>query len=110
VNIINYETSGGKDLIQEYLVKLPAKEQLEAFDFIIAIEKDGYSALKNINTRNLRGKLWEIKFSQNRIMYIVADADNIYFLHACKKQKGKAEKTDLDKAIKRAKEYGLRVD
>jgi len=110
VNIINYETLGGKDLIQEYLDSLEAKDQLEAFDIIVAIESDGYSALKNINTRNLRGKLWEIKFSQNRIMYIVADADNIYFLHACKKQKGKAEKIDLDKAIKRAKELGLKVE
>lgn len=24
-------------------------------------------------------------------MYVIADGDNIYLLHACKKQKGKAE-------------------
>lgn len=40
-------------------------------------------------------------------MYVIADENNIYFLHACKKQKGKAEKFELDKAIKRAKEINL---
>jgi len=109
LNIINYETSGDKDLIREYISDLPKNEKLEFFDIIIAIEEDGYPALKNINTRHLMGKMWEIKFSQNRIMYIVADADNIYFLHACKKQKGKAEKFEPETAVKRAKEFRLKV-
>ncbi|VTQ54232.1 Uncharacterised protein [Clostridium perfringens] len=39
-------------------------------------------------------------------MYVIADEDNFYILHACKKQKGKAEQFELDKAIKRAKELG----
>ena len=37
-------------------------------------------------------------------MYVVADGDNMYLVHACKKQKGKAEKNELDKAIRRVKE------
>ncbi len=37
-------------------------------------------------------------------MYVVADGDNMYLVHACKKQKRKAEKFELDKAIKRVKE------
>ena len=60
-------------------------------------------------TRQLQGKLWEIKFSDNRIMYVIADKDNIYFLHACRKQKGKAEKFELDTAIKRAKEKSFNI-
>jgi len=35
---------------------------------------------------------------------------SIYFLHACQKQKNKAEKFELGKAISRAKEFGLKVD
>ena len=67
----------------------------------------GEEALKELDTRQLRGKLWEIKFSQNRIMYIIADVSNIHFLHACKKQKGKAEQFELGTATQRAKEKGL---
>jgi phage-related protein len=36
-------------------------------------------------------------------MYVVADKDNIYLVHACKKQKLKAEKFELAKAKKRIK-------
>ncbi|MCL2216641.1 MAG: type II toxin-antitoxin system RelE/ParE family toxin [Defluviitaleaceae bacterium] len=42
-------------------------------------------------------------------MYVVYDKDLIYFLHACQKQKGKAEKHDLELAISRAKRYGLKI-
>lgn len=69
------------------------------------LEDEGLAALDVLNTRQLRGKLWEIKFySDNRIMYVVADGDNIYLIHACKKQKDKAEKFELKKAIQRVKE------
>ncbi|WP_323984993.1 hypothetical protein [Fusibacter ferrireducens] len=34
----------------------------------------------------------------------MVDSDYIYFLHACKKQKGKAEKFELEKARNRMSE------
>jgi hypothetical protein len=40
-------------------------------------------------------------------MYVIFDKDAVHFLHACKKQKGKAEKFELGKAINRAKERNL---
>ena len=43
-------------------------------------------------------------------MYILADSENLYILHACRKQKGKAEQFELEKAIKRAKELGYELD
>ena len=43
-------------------------------------------------------------------MYVLKNKDAIYFLHACKKQKNKAEKFELETALKRACEYGLDVD
>ena len=109
MRIIEYTTAGGKNLIQEYFDNMNAKDQLELRTIRNRIFEDGYDALKDLNTRQLKGKLWEIKFSQNRIMYVVQQGDTIYFLHACKKQKNKVEKPDIDLAIKRAKEYGLKI-
>ncbi len=40
-------------------------------------------------------------------MYVIINEEGVAFLHICKKQKGKAEKKELDKAIKRAKSEGL---
>ena len=42
-------------------------------------------------------------------MYIIKDVDNVYFLHACQKQKGKTEKFELSTALNRAKELDLKV-
>ena len=109
MNIIDYQTVGGKNLIKEYLSALPKTERDIGYHIRHKIVQYGLAALDELDTRQLRGDLWEIKFSQNRIMYVIADKDNIYFLHACKKQKDKAEKFELNTAIKRAKEVGFNI-
>ena len=91
-----------KDLIKEYLDQLPKNESAEGYLIIELLEQDVINFLQSLNTRQLSGKLWEIKFYRhNRIFYVLMDQENIYLLHACKKQKGKAEKFELDKARKR---------
>ena len=109
MDIIDYATAGGKNLIEAYLDGLPKKEQLIGYQIREKIEDEGMIALESLATRQLRGKLWEIKFYANRLMYVVQDGEKIYFLHACQKQKGKAEKHNLDTAIRRAKEFGLKL-
>ena len=54
-------------------------------------------------------KLLYYKYSSNRIMYVIKDEENVYFLHACQKQKGKAEKFDLNTALVRAKELNFKL-
>lgn len=109
MQIHDYHTDGGKNVIKEYLSALPENERVVGYKIRHKIILDGLEAIEALNTRQLRGKLWEIKFSKNRIMYVIADEDNIYFLHACQKQKGKAEQFELEKAIQRAKEGGFTV-
>ena len=105
MNVHHYETSGGKDLILEYIDELPKNEKAEGLLILEILEEEGLTAFDVLNTRQLKGKLWEIKFyNDNRIMYVVADGDNMYLVHVCKKQKNKAEKFELDKAVKRVKE------
>jgi len=105
--IHDYYTDGGKNLIKEYLHDLPKDERMEMYRIRHNISNYGLEAFPFLNTRQLKGKLWEIKFTDNRIMYVIYDKDNVHFLHICKKQKGKAEKFELDKAIQRAKERNL---
>lgn len=111
MNIHHYRTSGGKDLILEYIKKLPTEEKKEGILILRKLEDDGLETLSIFNTRHLRGKLWEIKFySNNRIMYLVADDENMYLIHACKKQKGRAELFELDTALKRVKRLEQEID
>ena len=109
MQILDYTTVGGKNLITEYLAKLPKKEQAEGYRIRQRIMDDGMTAFETLNTRQLKGKLWEIKFSANRIMYVIKDDENVYFLHACRKQKGKAEKYEFEKAVRRAKTAKLKI-
>ena len=107
MDIHDYTTTGGKNLIKEYINTRPMSERREIYKIRHDIILYGLSAFQELNTRQLRGKLYEIKHSDNRIMYIIKDGDNVYFLHACKKQKGKAEKFELETAIRRANELNL---
>jgi phage-related protein len=105
MNVYTYKTAGGKDLIISYLNKLPEKESAEGFYILSKLEEEGVPFLKTLDIRQLGGKLWEIKFYQhNRMMYVILDKDNLYLVHVCKKQKGRAEKHELDKARKRIKQ------
>lgn len=73
-----YESNSGKKLITEYIQSLPTDESV-----------DGFSVLKHLENGE-----WDI------------DGENIYLLHACRKQKNRTEKTDKEIVIKRAKEVG----
>jgi len=109
MKIYDYTSAGGKNVIIDYIEKLPNELKAVAYSIRQKISKDGLLALDVLTTRQLKGKLYEIKFSNQRMMYVLKDGDAIYFLHICKKQKNKAEKKDIDIAIKRAKSYGLKV-
>lgn len=108
MNVYRYTTMGGKDLIKEYLFKLPYDEEAEGLEIMKRLEEKGLGYLKQfLETRQIEKKLWEIKFRRkNRFFYIIADADNFYIVHACKKQKGKAEQFEIETAKNRAKEIG----
>lgn len=76
---------------------------------------DGYSVLKCLEDgkmEQVRFKRWEKKiyevyfYKHNRIFYVTIDDDNIYLLHACRKQKNKTEKKDKKIIESRAKELG----
>jgi len=107
MNIYEWQTLGGKNEIEEYFNNTTLYEQAEYKKTRKAILENEYSAFLQLNTRQLFGKMWEIKISQNRIMYVIADSENVYFLNVFKKEKGKTEKFEIEKAINRAKRAGL---
>jgi phage-related protein len=107
MDIFDYYTEGGKNLIKEFLSSLPVSERTYGYGIRHKTIQDGQNAFDGLDTRQLIGKLWEIKFFDNRIMYVIFDKDTVHFLHACKKQKGRADKYELNTAIQRAKERNL---
>lgn len=107
MNIYDYSTSGGKNLIMEYIESLSASSKAEILAVRQLIRDKGVDAFPLLVTRQLYKKLWEIKISQERVMYVIQNQEAVFFLNICKKQKGKAEKQELEKAKKRARAKGL---
>ena len=104
MNLHYYQIISGKNAILEYFDSLPVDERV-----------DGYSVLKKLQDNELeqvKFKRWEKKiyevyfYKHNRIFYVTIDGDNMYLLHACRKQKNKTEKKDKQIVITRAKELG----
>ena len=101
----DYESSSGKDLIMEYLDSLPDDERTDGLMVMKCMENNEFD---KILFKRWEKKVYEVYFRKNnRIFYITVDGNNIYLLHACRKQKNKTEKNDRKIVKKRAKELGM---
>lgn len=104
MRVHTYESSSGRDLIMEYINSLSKPEIVDGLSVLQSMEN---GRMDELNIKPWQGKVWEVYFyKHNRIFYITVDGNNIYLLHACRKQKNKTEKTDKNIVINRAKELG----
>ncbi len=107
MNVFHYETSSGKDVILEYINSLDVTEQVDAFTVLENMEKGEFD---KIFFKKWTKKIYEAYFKKhNRLFFIIHHKENIYILHACRKQKNKTEKTDSNLVKKRAKELGKQL-
>ena len=90
----DYLSSSGKNLIMEYIDNLTEDEQTDALS-VRQLMKEG--KFEKIYYKPWQKKVYEVYFQKhNRMFYIIADNENIYVIHACRKQrikqKGKMQK------------------
>ena len=104
MNVYNWHSAGGKDLIRNYIDSLSKEETIDGLSVLEKFEKN---ELESLTIKSWRGKINEVYFyKRNRIFYVVIDGKDAYMLHACKKKKNNTEKRDSEIVIKRAKELG----
>jgi phage-related protein len=102
--IHDYETRSGKALVKDYILNLPEEEKVDGLSVLKDMEDN---KLDSLLIKRWESKVFEVYFRKhNRIFYIIADENNLYLLHACRKQKNKTEKVDGDLVKRRAKELG----
>lgn len=100
----SYFSNSGRDLILDYVNSLPEDEKIDGLSVMEHMENGEFD---KIRFKQWEKKVYEVYFQKhNRIFYITADKDNIYLLHACRKQKNKTEKTDAKIVHNRASELG----
>lgn len=104
MHLHTYKSNSGRDLILEYIDSLTIPEQVDAFSVLECMEKNEFDKLL---FKQWSKKVYEVYFRKhNRIFYITMDNEDIYLLHACRKQKNRTEKADKKIVISRAKELG----
>lgn len=102
--IHDYVTSSGRNLILDYINSLPDEESTDGLSVLECMENGEFD---KILFKRWEKKVYEVYFRKhNRIFYVTVDNDNIYLLHACRKQKNQTEKKDKAIVKKRAKELG----
>jgi phage-related protein len=107
MNVHHYHTAGGKDLILNYINSLSKMEIVDGLSILEKFEQGDFDAL---TIKPWKGKVNEVYFyKHNRIFYVIVDGQDVYLLHACRKQKNKTEKRDGELVIKRARELGEKL-
>ena len=100
----SYFSNSGRDLILDYINSLPEEEKTDGLSVMECMENGEFEKIK---FKQWEKKVYEVYLQKhNRIFYITVDQDNIYLLHACRKQKNKTEKIDAKIVRKRATELG----
>jgi phage-related protein len=102
-----YQTTSGRSPIEDFILDLPRSDQARFADVFEGIERHGLDCPR-VQLKQLRGKLWEIKFNAKgggfRIAYVVVESSTMIWLHVFKKTTQKTPLSDLEIAEKRMKE------
>ena len=98
-----YRTAPGAEPVLEYLRSLPQDQRDAARKAIRSIQTHGLQA-PNVSLRHVKGKLWEIRASDQRVFYVVAGAGIVWLLHAYKKEGQKAPVGEIAVAQARMKD------
>ena len=103
----SYYSNSGKDLILDYVNSLPKDEKTDGLSVLENMKNGEFDKVK---FKRWEKKVYEVYFQKhNRIFYITVDKENIYLLHACRKQKNKTEKKDKELVRKRASDLGKQL-
>lgn len=84
-----YKTLSGRSPIEDFITDLPKSDQARFADVFEGLEKYGFGCPR-VQFKQLRGKLWEIKFNTQsggyRIAYAIVEIDTMLWLHAFKRK------------------------
>jgi phage-related protein len=102
-----YTSQSGRSPVEDFIDSLSKSDQARFRDVFDGIQSSGLDCPR-VQFRQLRGKLWEIKFTSPsggyRIAYVVVQKDVMVWLHVFKKTTQKTPLRDLDIAEKRMQE------
>lgn len=102
-----YVSALGRSPVEEFIRSLSKSDQARFADIYNGVKEFGLNCPR-VTFKQLRGKLWEIKFSAKgggyRICYVLIDVETMIWLHSFKKTTRKTPSSHLELAERRMKE------
>jgi phage-related protein len=102
VRIRYYRSARGDEPVRDYIAGLPGHERDDWDEAVTLLGLFGLDA--PVSLRQLEGKLWEIRLGRHRVAYVIVTGPEMVLLHAFKKRGQRTARSDLDLALRRAKE------
>jgi phage-related protein len=102
VRIKYYRSLRGDEPVRDYIAELPQRDRDRWDEALTLLGLFGLDA--PLSLRQLEGKLWEIRLGRHRVAYVMITGPEMVLLHAFKKQGQRPARSDLDLAVRRAKE------
>jgi phage-related protein len=106
--IETYKTSGGQEVVEEFIYKMQAPTQAKLWRLLDMLERFG-PELGMPHTRAMGGGLYELRVrgkQEVRVFYVFAKGHTVYLLHAFQKKTQATPKKELDVARRRQAEAG----
>jgi len=111
MEVLFYETEGGRAPVRENLEALPEPDQAKAAAHISLLEQHGHT-LREPHVKHMQDKLKELRFKisagQYRVFFFFHVGSKIVLVHSMVKKTQTTPKNDLDLALKRMREWQKR--
>jgi len=102
VRVRYYRSTRGDEPVRDYIAGLPERERDDWDEALTLLGLFGLEA--PVSLRQLEGKLWEIRLGRHRVAYVIVAGPEMVLLHAFKKQGQRTPRSDVDLALRRAKQ------
>jgi phage-related protein len=103
VRVRRYVTPAGADPVAKFLDALPVRQAASILAAAQAIEESGLEE-SGAATRQLRGRLWELKVGQQRVLFVLIAGPTMVLLHGYTKGSQRAPKREIETALARMKD------
>ena len=103
MRVRRYMTPAGADPVAKYLDDLAPREAALVVAAAQVIEEHGLEE-SGVVTRQVRGRLWELKVRAQRVFFVLVTGPTMILLHGYTKGSQRAPKREIETALARMKD------
>lgn len=101
--VLFFTTAAGSQPVKEYLDDIDGRDAALVALALQAIAAEGVTAT-GVATRQIRGRLWEVKVQHHRLFFVLLTGPRLVLLHAYRKSGARTPEHEVATATQRMKQ------